>query len=1306
MSAQNEDFLFAQEAQNLGYVTEAQVEEGFLLQERMADDLQIDERLAVILVKRGWLADEQARRVYGIIEPEGARSQIEGYRLLQKVGRGAMGTVYQAMHKGLNRVVAIKILRRDLAADKTQIERLKREAKLLADLEHPNVVRAFDAGESNGFPYLVMEYVEGDTLREKIARDGPLDESEALRITRGLADALEKARRMGVVHRDVKPGNILIDKKGEPKLMDLGLAKGPIDAGLTQHGATVGTPQFMSPEQAESPDKADTRSDIYSLGATLYAMVTGRPPFEGTTLAEIITKVMSQQPVPPGMVNRDVSPEVSHLIERMMLKDASLRYATPSLVMDDIDRIRGGQSIIPGGFQGNWEAYLLRKRFLEWRKRIVVGVAAALILGVGVFMYLEHTKKEAASRDLGSRLERLLTIRDVGPEDDQASLQARLALLRAGHAELQTLSDETHVPYPGEGRDAIGNRIARLNAAVKLFEALAKLDADLTPLRDQGRWRQALAEAEKSTTEYKRFVPSQRQWQELVDGLKADSRTKLESEEDRIAAMAVASIDDFLAKQAARAALYGRPWIEERGFGRTREAARTAHAKARTIGTKLGAFNLAFAPAAVQARVDALDLYGLRGDFTQAAATLRKVTEADADSWPTVPEGARERVKAQLFGERGLVQAAIQAVDADIDMRVRAAWAALKASLGTISARDALEALGRFANEAERGNHYIYLAREARAEESSLRVAVAGRMDAEREAFDRLRRKILAELREANAVRLREVADDALADELLDQARRADVLALREAASALEALYAGALAGLQVLRAAAPNPVLREVVYRDRAGNRQRAKQWILRDLDAEKGVLRVRIPRGDKRGTVEFQIGQVSIPNLRAWMAQSDERLTPLHDAILAAAALTAPEDRPGLDLRPLVQSYRALQDRFGPVSPGPQWRRLIGELVLRLEAAQRSREDEAQRAVSYIRTELFGDKSWKGLVELAGKLLDPKGRLRYTRAVENVADDLRDKRRWAWEALDKDELRRMLAGDVKPKELPGGATELLFDFDDRKQLENFPRGFGRWERAGAVVTPGEEGGGQLYLLPGVRGLVRDRPLVLRSMFDPAAPLSMEVRINILRGSSLIAFDLDGVQVAICSFDPNLWKRRFREGAPRLDGQDTLPEFDFHGMGRGVAFHMGPSFGPSFPYGNWDWAVTGQGRNFAKLKERSYLQAAGGRLFAFEPGAASAKVRVERDRNFVRLFVDDKLVIERENHEFTTRGLTSEVARKKIRHGSGLLQLLTWSPLIIDDLTVRGTIREGWKRARREALAAEAAKAKAAEKAAAKDAK
>ena len=640
MSARNEDFLFAEEAQNLGYVTEAQVEEGFELQRRMAEDLKIDERLAVILVKRGWMAEEQARRVYGIIEPEGARTQIEGYRLVQKIGRGAMGTVYKAIHKGLHRVVAIKILRRDLAADKTQIERLRREAKLLADLDHPNIVRAFDAGESNGFPYLVMEYVEGETLRDRIAHKGPLDDEEALRITRALADALEKARRMGIVHRDVKPGNILIGRGGTPKLMDLGLAKGPIDAGLTQHGATVGTPQFMSPEQAESPDKADTRSDIYSLGATLYAMVTGRPPFEGSTLAEIITKVMSQQPVPPRVRNPDISPEVSHLIERMMLKDASLRYATPSYVIEDIDRIRGGQSIIPTGFQGNWEAYLLRKRFMRWRKRIVVGLAAVLLLGGGSWWYLDYQQKERGRASAAQLAREVLgepiELGDAGVQQARALVGARLGDAVAKQAKIREICEGQHIPFPHrlEIEDYV-RHLQDLQQRIKLLEDMEGRVGRCKQRRDYAAAARLLVQ---NTATFESPPWTRRHWETLRSGVERDSDRALEMRLTKLLGAADGDLPFFVEKWHAYRAAFDAPWLRDDRYEALLTVATDANARAARIDALTQEVAARFDTEIIGKRIEAVDFYrDLRQELRAAREELARKVEAEKRNWPEGP---------------------------------------------------------------------------------------------------------------------------------------------------------------------------------------------------------------------------------------------------------------------------------------------------------------------------------------------------------------------------------------------------------------------------------------------------------------------------------------------------------------------------------------------------------------------------------------------------------------------------------------------------------------------------------------------
>ena len=689
----------------------------------------------------------------------------------------------------------------------------------------------------------------------------------------------------------------------------------------------------------------------------------------------------------------------------------------------------------------------------------------------------------------------------------------------------------------------------------------------------------------------------------------------------------------------------------------------------------------------MRAQVEASRFYDLRQAFTEQSTTLRANVMGEAEAWLDFPKGERALVLEQLFGADGFVRGAIDQTDADIDAQVRAAWQDLKRQMGSLAVDDALDALERFANEAERGNHYRFLADEARREEGRLQSANEAQRAKERQAFENLRRRVLVELRRGEPAAIREAIDASLASGLLLPARRQDAEALRAAADALEVLQAGALEGLEILKAGGRAPELENVRYRTADESWLRARKWVLRDVDRAKGLLIVRMPRGDKRGVVTFRVQQIGVDVLRAWMRSGNTVLSPLHDAILELAVLPLPEDAPGRDLRPLLASYRALKDRFGDAPPGPVWRRLVGELALRLDGWQEAREHEAGRATQYVSKKFYAS-DWKELITIVNELLDRNGRLFYTRAVGNVASELGSKRDIALEALAKDELRRMFRGDVQPKELGGGATELVFDFDDVKQLGNFLHGLGRWERSGVVTTPGDRGGGQLHLLPGVRGFLRDRPLVLESMFDPARPISMEFRANFLRGSAMLALDLDGVQVAICSFDPNFWKRRFRTGAPLLGEEETLPEFDFYGMGRGLAFHYGQHFGRSFPYGRWDWALQGQGRNFVKLKERATIDKAGGRLFAFEPGTSSVVVRVERDRNYMRVFVNDTLAYEGENHRWAQVGATSELDGN-VRNGSGRLQILTWTPMVIDDLVLRGTIREAWKTARRKELKA-----------------
>lgn len=267
------------------------------------------------------------------------------YEILDRVGAGAMGTVFKARQKKLGRIVALKVLKPSLARDSRYVDRLRREARLVASLNHPHIVTGYDLGEEGGYHFFVMEFVEGKSLRALLTERGRFAEAEVLAIGREVAEALDHAYRSGVIHRDVKPGNILIDEQGRAKLTDLGLAKGPTDLTLTRDGATVGTPQYISPEQARNPQDVDVRSDLYSLGATLYHMATGTPPFRGATMAELLTKVLHEVPEAPDAVNPELSPGLSLVLRKLLAKELRVRYQTPRELLDDLERV--AQSLPP-----------------------------------------------------------------------------------------------------------------------------------------------------------------------------------------------------------------------------------------------------------------------------------------------------------------------------------------------------------------------------------------------------------------------------------------------------------------------------------------------------------------------------------------------------------------------------------------------------------------------------------------------------------------------------------------------------------------------------------------------------------------------------------------------------------------------------------------------------------------------------------------------------------------------------------------------------------------------------------------------
>ena len=247
------------------------------------------------------------------------------YQVSRLLGQGGMGAVYQARDTELDRDVALKEIRPDLVDQPDVIARFKREIQLASDITHPNVLRVFDLSEANGKRFLTMQYVEGTTLSTRLRRQGVPEISEVVAIFGQLCAALAAAHEKGVIHRDMKPGNVMIDRQGHVLVMDFGLATSLALSGLTQTGTVLGTPHYMSPEQV-SGQTVDSRTDVYALGVMLFQMLTGQLPFQGESTFEIMMQRMQQDPPSAQEINPEIPRYLRQILDRCLVRESSLRY--------------------------------------------------------------------------------------------------------------------------------------------------------------------------------------------------------------------------------------------------------------------------------------------------------------------------------------------------------------------------------------------------------------------------------------------------------------------------------------------------------------------------------------------------------------------------------------------------------------------------------------------------------------------------------------------------------------------------------------------------------------------------------------------------------------------------------------------------------------------------------------------------------------------------------------------------------------------------------------------------------------------
>jgi serine/threonine-protein kinase len=305
-------------------------------------------KLAELLVKAGVVTKSQLRRMANPAEDSASQSlqQIPGFQILQKIGAGAMASVYKARQLSLDRIVAIKILPKRLSEDPSFVERFEKEGRAAAKLSHNNIVQAIDVGEYAGYHYFVMEYVDGQTVYDEVAKLRRYSEERALNIAIQIARALEHAHARGLIHRDVKPKNIIITKDGTAKLADMGLAREAGDAkkAAEEKGRAYGTPYYISPEQIRGVVDVDFRADIYSLGATIYHMITGRVPFEGPNPAAIMHKHLKEALIPPDHLNSAISTGLAEVVERSMAKDRHKRYQSTGDLLSDLELVQRGEA--------------------------------------------------------------------------------------------------------------------------------------------------------------------------------------------------------------------------------------------------------------------------------------------------------------------------------------------------------------------------------------------------------------------------------------------------------------------------------------------------------------------------------------------------------------------------------------------------------------------------------------------------------------------------------------------------------------------------------------------------------------------------------------------------------------------------------------------------------------------------------------------------------------------------------------------------------------------------------------------------
>jgi TolB-like protein/Tfp pilus assembly protein PilF len=338
------------------------------------------------------------------------------YEVIEELGRGGMGKVYRVFDKKIGEEVALKLLKPEIASDKRTIERFRNELRLARKIAHRNVCRMFDLSEDEGAQYITMEYVPGEDLKSMIKMTRQLSAGQVLFIVKQVCEGLSEAHHLGVVHRDLKPQNIIIDKEGNARIMDFGIARSTEDKGITGVGVMIGTPEYMPPEQVEGKE-ADQRSDIYSLGVIMYEMLTGRLPFEGDSSLSIALKHKTENPLDPRKFNSQAPETLSRVILKCLEKDKEKRYQDTKELLSELSEIEEGIStgerLIPKRKTTAFGeiATALRKRW----KMITALFMAVVLAGIAVMYF----RKRGPVTATGEKMLVVLPFNNLGPPEDE-----------------------------------------------------------------------------------------------------------------------------------------------------------------------------------------------------------------------------------------------------------------------------------------------------------------------------------------------------------------------------------------------------------------------------------------------------------------------------------------------------------------------------------------------------------------------------------------------------------------------------------------------------------------------------------------------------------------------------------------------------------------------------------------------------------------------------------------------------------------------------------------------------------------------